>query len=344
MECTQKQYEKDLKQPLLDLGYREVCFTNWQDSNILTNTLNNQLGFISNIGRMSKEKKDRYFIDHYNPELFLALAAMTEGDTGIKNEWWISDKELTPQLYINFETNSCWRKATKEELITQFSKSKKEEFVLPEMWCLKITKDNREFCRSLKNNELGFQKNYTYHLGGYYSSISKEGCNGFANIPTGYSEITFEQFKKYVLKEKTMEKKLIGYKVPYNLSSIGIKKGHLWSLEKSDKDKSLWSIPFEIVETWEPVYEEEKKEKEFLLRCNSTSSFTLLVTKDGFYYRPDNKILDPVIIQHMILNVSQQYNGYKFTSFISHLDMGCKKMVPVEDIKPLIKYWEELNK
>ena len=49
MECTQKQYEKDLKQPLLDLGYREVCFTNWQDSNILTNTLNNQLGFISNI-------------------------------------------------------------------------------------------------------------------------------------------------------------------------------------------------------------------------------------------------------------------------------------------------------
>lgn len=33
--------------------------------------------------------------------------------------------------------------------------------------------------------------------------------------------------------------------------------------------------------------------------------------------------------------------GYSFTPKVSHLDMGCKKNVPVEDIHPLIEYWEK---
>lgn len=297
MECTQEQFEKDLKESLLALGYREDCFTNWQDSNILTNNLNNKLGFISNINRMAKEKKDRYFIDHYNPELFLALAAMTEGKDWVVGEYVIV---ITTDLnslgtifkvnflksansYLGYACNShknIYRKATKKELIVHFTKSK----------------------------------------------------------------------------EKTMEKKIIGYRLikpEYTEAALKIE-GNFWISHGIRTGQILYSGRKESVEKlknagvldlwFEPVYEEEKKEKEFLLRCNFTSSFTLLVTKDGFYYRPDNKTLDPVIIQNMILNVSQQYNGYEFTSFISHLDMGCKKMVPVEDIKPLIEYWEELNK
>ena len=35
---------------------------------------------------------------------------------------------------------------------------KEPEFVLPKKWCLKITRENLDFCKSLENNELKFHK------------------------------------------------------------------------------------------------------------------------------------------------------------------------------------------
>ena len=101
-----------------------------------------------------------------------------------------------------------FKPSTKEAYDAQFV-VKEEEFVLPEKWCLKITKENLDFCKSLENNELKFHKNYPYSIGGYYSPIPNKDCNGFINIPENYTEITFEQFKKYVLKEEIVEEKVI---------------------------------------------------------------------------------------------------------------------------------------
>ena len=95
-----------------------------------------------------------------------------------------------------------FKPSTKEAYDAQFV-VKEPEFVLPKKWCLKITKENLDFCKSLENNELKFHKNYTYSIGVYYSPIPNKNCNGFINIPKNYTEITFEQFKKYVLKEET---------------------------------------------------------------------------------------------------------------------------------------------
>ena len=97
-----------------------------------------------------------------------------------------------------------YKPSTKEVYNAQFV-VKEPEFVLPEKWCLKITKENLDFCKSLENNELKFHKNYPYSIGGYYSPIPNKDCNGFINIPENYTEITFEQFKKYVLKEEIVE-------------------------------------------------------------------------------------------------------------------------------------------
>ena len=83
------------------------------------------------------------------------------------------------------------------------------KFILPEKWCLKITNENFNFCKDLRNNELGFHKNYIYTVNGYYTSVKNHGCFGFCNIPIGYTEITFDQFKKYVLKETVDNKSKI---------------------------------------------------------------------------------------------------------------------------------------
>ena len=78
----------------------------------------------------------------------------------------------------------------------------KDEFVLPEKWCLKITNENVNFCKSLKNKELGFGEKYPYTINGYYSPIrTSSDFLGTFNLEDRV-EITFEQFKKYVLKEE----------------------------------------------------------------------------------------------------------------------------------------------
>ncbi len=138
MECTQEQYERDLKNPLLEMGYNETELTMWDKYPYL---VTNYTGFehkISNADYVDCESHSRYFIDHYNPELFLALAAMTdikkanEGEFGGKGEWIIhSDKfeKLDKKRFFN----DAWRKATKEELINKFTNKMEEKQDLREL-------------------------------------------------------------------------------------------------------------------------------------------------------------------------------------------------------------------
>lgn len=124
--------------------------------------------------------------------------------------------------------NTRFKPSTKEAYDDQFV-VKEPKFVLPEKWCLKITNENIDFCRSLKNKELGMQENYFYFIGGYYSSITTpSGLNGFINIPNNYTEITFEQFKKYVLKEETVEYPINTEVLNTQTNSIYIKKENGW--------------------------------------------------------------------------------------------------------------------
>lgn len=90
-----------------------------------------------------------------------------------------------------------------------------------------------------------------------------------------FTEITLEQFKQFVLKEPVMKKKIIGYKAPIDLFGGDVKKDTIYKPTSShptpqpkfcpvdDSNKPIcgfsYDLPKEIVETWEPVYEEEYK-------------------------------------------------------------------------------------
>lgn len=89
MECTQEQYEKDLKQPLLDLGYKDVMNPKSEHLHIIAANVNPYYinGFTNTYGKYAKIKT--CFIDHYNPQLFLALSAMTEGEEWIIGEYLV---------------------------------------------------------------------------------------------------------------------------------------------------------------------------------------------------------------------------------------------------------------
>ena len=134
MKVTEDQYHRDLEKPLLDMGYIYTDYysvrTNMQyDYRYLTNYHSNQFSI-----RFDYRAKveDNYLIEDYNPQLFLALAAMTEGEDWIGGEWLFFEtddvlfkvkstdgnyNDYTQGLATNNkDAKNAYRKATKEEM------------------------------------------------------------------------------------------------------------------------------------------------------------------------------------------------------------------------------------
>lgn len=145
MQVTQGQYEKDLRQGLLDLGYVVDHVTADESLNLLVTNWGNVDGVVYFVLHNSKWSNGRHFIDRYNPELFLALAAMRERDEPYPGEYFkvISDEMELYHLkknhlykvkhtdrsnnltygYLNKDYRKhLYRKATKEEVIDWFTK------------------------------------------------------------------------------------------------------------------------------------------------------------------------------------------------------------------------------
>ena len=71
---------------------------------------------------------------------------------------------------------------------------------------------------------------------------------------------------KHWFKEYQEEKEIIGYKTPFNMFNGDVKKGHVFRKVPGDNSyypenhSTLYkNLPKEIVETWEPIYEEKKE-------------------------------------------------------------------------------------
>lgn len=185
MECTEKQYINDLKEPLLNMGYEEKCKT---PMDAALNTLVTNYGgisyCISNVLNNSIHAEDRYFISEYNPKLFLALAAMTNCENGNYGEYWkfigdgwdfiwtkdklysqrkdsiakecafIKDDDNISGMYPYNKT--YFIKATKEEIINFFStqQSKEVKLIDGEYYYCKCVDDSEwiYIYKSIENN------------------------------------------------------------------------------------------------------------------------------------------------------------------------------------------------
>ena len=118
-------------------------------------------------------------------------------------------KEYTGGVYFMIKEFDIIRLAKEQGMI-------KDEFVLPEKWWVQSTEENYvDIYTWLRNNQMNDisyinlnnnDKNYPICFPAYYTFHQ---CKGNST----YAEITFDQFKKYVLKQDTMEKEIIGYKL-----------------------------------------------------------------------------------------------------------------------------------
>lgn len=133
----------------------------------------------------------------------------------------------------------------------------KEEFKVPERWCVKLDENNIDTFRKYNNTDWRESKGFIHS--------SKVGYNKWnETIVKGYTEITFEQFCKYILNNntKTMERKIKGAfcikDFPNN--RFGVHKENYEGLDFL-YDTESWRnyTPERYPEYWKIVYEEEFK-------------------------------------------------------------------------------------
>lgn len=182
-----------------------------------------------------------------------------------------------------------------------------EEFVLPEKWCIRQNKQ-----------EINGWANKNKQTDSYYSDLSGvhlfhfpkiSDIHLYVNVQLDYKEITFEQFLKYVLKQETMEKEIIGYKLvkpeykgayekitnTANLDRIEDSLGKLNWVDKAIKDLKEAGV----LELWfKPNYKEEKT----IVKMHSSNKgeFEIEVVDKKAYYKPDGAELTKEFIAEIL--------------------------------------------
>jgi len=85
MAVTEEQFNNDLRQPLIDLGYEIDFGCSFTCNEYIVNNIFDELGKVDNVSDWYLEY-NRHFIESYNPQLFLALASLTTESTETKEE------------------------------------------------------------------------------------------------------------------------------------------------------------------------------------------------------------------------------------------------------------------
>lgn len=206
MKCTEEQFN-EIKDKLVEMGYKEVCMSNWDESDYIVNNLMKHIGSLSNIFDVDANEFGRIMVDTFNPDLFLAPAAMTDKEDGIKGEWWKSERGFAVQGVSSVTGLKLHRKATAQEIIEHFEK---KEFVLPKFWHVVVTEENVDVLSKWRfGDEYPKHKLNIGYIVGFSSWQNSRQHNPSDSRGSFGSEITFDQFKKYVLKETTQSCQII---------------------------------------------------------------------------------------------------------------------------------------
>jgi hypothetical protein len=166
---------------------------------------------------------------------------------------------------------------------------------------------------------------------------------------------TKEELIAHFTKKDKMEKKtLIGYKAPCDLYGGDVKAGTIFKKGRSgsafwyqpiNREGDSQVVPQEIVETWEPAYKEDRIEKIELY--SNGGKFELEVSAKGICYKPEDAWLHIDSLRRIV----NEANGQKdlmacekqYPVSYTHVNLGCKKSVPIVDIKEVLTAYDRLK-
>lgn len=313
------------------------------------------------------------------------------------NEYYVLWKG---KKYFYNNVQNLWRKATKEEIINHFSLESKTkpiktinttnitnttstvntntEKIFPEVWCI-ACKDNIEVRRYFdKNcNRNCYEGSYNY---GYLHRFNNSNYSNYGDITIpgdyrasfhgcsirpGYTEITFDEFKKYVLKETdkefNMEKTLIGYILKNNCKQF--EKTVLSIMDANDDPLPSGLVLFNgvhltynarcvkylqelnLLDKWfDKVYEVTKiKKKDVVIRVPGSKEISFTISEDYEGYVKEN--IEQQLIPIKSLS-DMIFEGFDLQGYVYHkvkcvtFNIGCIKNIPISGIKEVITAYD----
>jgi hypothetical protein len=253
MKCNKEQWE-DIKPLLVKDNILTRHITTFDDDTYLTNNYMDIKLNISNVSICSASFFKRKIYTEWDKNIFLNACGIETEANFIVDRWYKVIYNTSRNFYIKYKKTSKCGNTIEGETITDglyrkydywsardFIKEAlntgplvdlteiqdylpdnhvdkfKSEFVLPEKWCVKVTKDNIKYFKSLPN--------YTHlNLGTYTSITSIDNGWDTINLRKDYQEITFEQFKKYILKQDNMSTINIDKRFPFYLQPVNAQK------------------------------------------------------------------------------------------------------------------------
>jgi hypothetical protein len=368
IEGTHEQISK-LISKLQELSYITKNTLEWRDDHhyLLTNfgRKKGNLGFNQN-------SDNNYIVSASNPDLVLALAAMVDDDqlhvgelvTSIEHNWFkdtggfriirklngsSADCSLDGES-VTTRPDACYipnlRKATKEEIINHFTPKTMEKKIIG----YKLKDDCKQYIPALDAISCYFSNGAQDRVLGITSAFVSDYRN--AGVLDLWFEPVYEEIFKVGdivvildcdVKDEIGTEPITGTILSLNADSdfpILVKEGYTRTqYEKIYCNKVRLATPEEIAAA---------QTKVIYLRCEG-GNFEIEVSKKGIYYKPEDRWLEPNILESMLNHSkSKEMNftigGYKFTELVTHIDSGCKKQVPIEDWKKVLEAYDSLNK
>lgn len=218
-------------------------------------------------------------------------------------------------------------------------KSLEEEYIVR---CENYIESN-EVCRFIKGRSL----TCSYYK--YVIHSNRKTCSLWDDIPTHLKRLpilAFSEWKQLKDKEMNKDKKIIGYKAPYDIFNGKIKAGHLYKPLASCNpttycamsisgqiplDCGKTNLPKEIVETWEAVYEQEE------IKIPMANGAFELVIKDGKVWHKTDDITN--FVESLVDWYNIAKNGLTFQTFTANVDEVIFSKTGCQNHKTSIKEW-----
>lgn len=361
----------DLATKLEELGYKNDSEMGayWHDGVqfLLTTWLRNgQIGF-------NQTANNYQIVSASTPDLVLALAAMVDDDNPYVGEYIVWDEDdlfptgtlskiigiaPTESFYVdNYKDKNPYGtvsfgvtiKATKEEIINHFTPK-----TFPFGIGLSFTQQNhptmekkiigyklKDECKQYESaacritgNELlckqsALNPSYHFAIGSLMETKIKE---------SGVLDLWFEPVyreEEYKVGDTVITN---GYHDEYDgkpLEILEINGNGFCTFNK----KNGWNFHIgRIVRRATREEIEASQTKVITLRCEG-GTFDIEVSKKGIYYKLEDKLLKHTDLK--LIDFTVKVGGYEFTP--SHIDSGCKKQVPIEDWRKVLKAYDEIR-
>lgn len=308
MYVTKEQYKKDLEKPLKDLGHRLSKYHLIKNGYLVTNDGKDN-GILYFYIAKDTYSSSRYLIESYNPELFLALAAMNNGEDWIVGEYlYYMDEEKVFKCTLTEHANSklgyagnthkdIYRKATKEEILEYFKMKNpepglppKKEF--PEKWCIPIESEahvkfwNKEHGRCLPLDFRGYITSKQFEPWGGYT-YPKDSIEFLKE--EGYVQITYKEFKEHYFGSG-------GEPIPEPTPEPLPKKETAELLETLKKKKKEMSVENAILEEVTKIVTTDKKIEDKLLE--KLEKLGIVPTEKVIVLKEYDKTFKKATVQH----------------------------------------------